>query len=87
MGNRKLPFGYQMRMGEIVWNEPEAKAVQDIFLQYTFGASLKEIARTDEQRLAPPTTRQELEQEHDRTESWKAPSTPGAERLSKIKLT
>ena len=44
MGNRKLPFGYQMRMGEIVRNEPETKAVQDIFLQYTFGASLKEIA-------------------------------------------
>lgn len=44
MGNRKLPFGYQMRMGKIVRNEPEAKAVQDIFLQYTFGASLKEIA-------------------------------------------
>ena len=30
MGNRKLPFGYQMRMGEIVRNEPEANAVQDI---------------------------------------------------------
>ena len=44
MGNRKLPLGYQMRMGEIVRNEPEAKAVQDIFLQYTLGASLKEIA-------------------------------------------
>ena len=44
MGNRKLPFGYQMRMGEIVRNEPEAKAVQDIFLQYTLGTSLKEIA-------------------------------------------
>ena len=44
MGNRKLPFGYQMRMGEIIQNEPEAKAVQDIFLQYTLGASLKEIA-------------------------------------------
>ena len=44
MGNRKLPFGYQMRMGEIVRNEPEAKAVQDIFQQYTLGASLKEIA-------------------------------------------
>ena len=44
MGNRKLPFGYQMRMGEIIWNEPEAKAVQDIFLQYTLGSSLKEIA-------------------------------------------
>ena len=44
MGNRKLPFGYQMRMGEIIRNEPEAKAVQDIFLQYSLGASLKEIA-------------------------------------------
>ena len=44
MGNRKLPFRYQMRMGEIVRNEPEAKAVQGIFLQYTLGASLKEIA-------------------------------------------
>ena len=44
MGNRKLPFGYQMRMGEIIRNEPEAKAVQDIFLQYTLGASLREIA-------------------------------------------
>ena len=44
MGNRKLPFGYQMRMGEIIRNEPEAKAMQDIFLQYTLGASLKEIA-------------------------------------------
>ena len=44
MGNRKLPFGYQMRMGEIVRNEPEEKAVQDIFLQYTLGASLREIA-------------------------------------------
>ena len=44
MGNRKLPFGYQMRMGEIIRNEPEAKAVQDIFLRYTLGASLKEIS-------------------------------------------
>ena len=44
MGNRKLPFGYQMRMGEIVRSKTEAKAVQDIFLQYTLGASLKEIA-------------------------------------------
>ena len=44
MGNRKLPFGYQMRMGEIIRNEPEAKAVQDIFLQYTLGAALKKIA-------------------------------------------
>ena len=44
MGNRKLPFGYRMQMGEIVRSESEAKAVQDIFLQYTLGTSLKEIA-------------------------------------------
>ena len=44
MGNRKLPFGYQMRMGEIIRNEPEVKTVQDIFLRYTLGASLKEVA-------------------------------------------
>ena len=44
MGNRKLPFGYRMQMGEIVRSESEAKAVQDIFLQYALGASLKEIA-------------------------------------------
>ena len=44
MGNRKLPFGYRMHMGEIVRNEPEVKTVQDIFLHYTLGASLKEIA-------------------------------------------
>ena len=44
MGNRKLPFGYRIQMGEIVRSESEAKAVQDIFLQYTLGASLKEIA-------------------------------------------
>ena len=44
MGNRKLPFGYQMCMGEIVRHESEAKAVQEIFLQYALGASLKEIA-------------------------------------------
>ena len=56
MGNRKLPFGYQMRMGEIVRNEPEAKAVQDIFLQYTLGASLKEIA-AQMNKTGPPMTR------------------------------
>ena len=44
MGNRKLPFGCHIRMHENIQNEPEAKAVQDIFLEYTLGASLKEIA-------------------------------------------
>ena len=60
MGNRKLPFGYQMRMGEIVRNEPEAKAVQEIFLQYTLGASLKEIA--EQMSKAGPT--------YDEDKSW-----------------
>ena len=31
MGNRKLPFGYQMVMGEIVIQLQEAQAVQDIY--------------------------------------------------------
>lgn len=44
MGNRKIPFGYQMRMGAIVRHESEAEAVQEIFLQYALGASLKGIA-------------------------------------------
>ena len=57
MGNRKLPFGYQMRMGEIVRREPEAKAVQDIFLQYTLGASLKEIAEDLTAKNIPYTER------------------------------
>ena len=60
MGNRKLPFGYQMRMGEIIWNESEAKAVQDIFLQYTLGASLKEIA--EQMNKTGPT--------YDESKSW-----------------
>ena len=45
MGNRKLPFGYQMRMGEIIRNEPEAKAVQDIFLQYILKQSHRQRDR------------------------------------------
>ena len=60
MGNRKLPFGYQMRMGKIVRSEPEAKAVQDIFLQYTLGASLNEIAK--QMRKTGPT--------YDEGKSW-----------------
>ena len=61
MGNRKLPFGYQMRMGEIVRNEPEAKPCRTFSLQYTLGASLKEIA--EQMSKTGPTLRrgQELE--------------------------
>ena len=67
MGNRKLPFGYQMRMGEIIRNEPEAKAVQDIFLQYTLGASLKEIAEQMSKTGPTYDEGKSVEQEHDRT--------------------
>lgn len=42
MGNRKLPFGYQMTMGEIVIHPAEAELVEKIFRRYAEGASLNE---------------------------------------------
>ena len=68
MGNRKLPFGYQMRMGEIVRNEPEANTVQDIFLQYTLGASLKEIAEQMSKTGPSYDEGQVVEQEYGRSD-------------------
>lgn len=44
MGNRKLPFGYQMTMGEIVLHPAEAELVEEIFRRYAGGASLNEVA-------------------------------------------
>lgn len=43
MGNRKLPFGYKMVMGEIVIQQQEAQAVQDIYTRYLAGASFNDI--------------------------------------------
>lgn len=43
MGNRKLPFGYKMVMGEIVIQQQEAQAVQDIYTRYLSGASFNDI--------------------------------------------
>ena len=43
MGNRKLPFGYKMVMGEIVTHPQEAQAVQDIYARYLAGASFNDI--------------------------------------------
>lgn len=43
MGNRKLPFGYKMVMGEIVLHPQEAQAVQDIYTHYLVGASFNDI--------------------------------------------
>ena len=53
MGNRKLPFGYKMVMGEIVVHPQEAQAVQGIYARYLAGASFNDI--TD--HLNRPTTR------------------------------
>ena len=39
MGNRKLPFGYQIKLGEVVVNPDEAKLVDDIFRWYISGDS------------------------------------------------
>ena len=43
MGNRKLPFGYKMVMGEIVIQQQEAQAVQDIYTRYLAGVSFNDI--------------------------------------------
>lgn len=43
MGNRKLPFGYKMVMGEIVIHPQEAQAVQGIYARYLTGASFNDI--------------------------------------------
>lgn len=43
MGNRKLPFGYKMAMGEILLHPQEAQAVRDIFKTYLSGASFGSI--------------------------------------------
>ena len=52
MGNRKLPFGYKMVMGEIVVHPQEAQAVQDICARYLMGASFNDI--TDHRKEKGP---------------------------------
>lgn len=43
MGNRKLPFGYHMEVGEITVCEPEANLVRSIFDRYALGDSYAEL--------------------------------------------
>lgn len=43
MGNRKLPFGYKMALGEIILHPQEAQTVRDIFKMYLSGASFGSI--------------------------------------------
>ena len=47
MGNRKLPFGYQMRMGEIIWNEPDGLFIS-FALRYAWRIAQRNC-RADEQ--------------------------------------
>ena len=44
MGKRKQPFGYKVKLGEIVPQPQEAEAVRSIYLQYLAGASFKQLA-------------------------------------------
>ena len=41
--NRKLPFGYTMRMGKVCINEQEAGLVRKIFSDYAGGASYRQL--------------------------------------------
>ena len=43
--NRTIPFGYEMKNGEIQPNQIESRAVQTIFESYLQGASLADIAQ------------------------------------------
>lgn len=43
MGNRKLPFGYQMDSGKIVLHQQEVEIIQAIFRQYLAESSFKAI--------------------------------------------
>lgn len=43
---RTIPFGYEMRQGEIEINRMEADTVKDIFTRYLQGESLQHIAAT-----------------------------------------
>ncbi len=45
MGKRKLPFGYQLKQGEVTVHEAEAALVHEIFEQYVSGASYLVITR------------------------------------------
>ena len=42
---RKIPFGYQMRQGEVVPSREEADTVKQIFSMYIEGLSLVRIAK------------------------------------------
>lgn len=53
MGNRKLPFGYKMQLGEIVLHPEESACVQQIFDQYQHGASFHELVQQMKEQGVP----------------------------------
>lgn len=53
MGNRKLPFGYRMEMGQEVICPEEAQVVRDIFNRYLAGESFKMLAQRLEKQPVP----------------------------------
>lgn len=44
MGNRKLPFGYKIRFGDIVIEPEESQCVRMLFVEYLKGNSYQELA-------------------------------------------
>lgn len=53
MKNRKLPFGYQMVLGEVVCHPQEAELVRHIYRQYIAGAGYQTLAEEMERRGVP----------------------------------
>ena len=53
MGNRKLPFGYQIQLGEVVVNPDEAKLVDDIFRWYISGDSYGVLVKKLREQSVP----------------------------------
>ena len=64
MKNRKLPFGYELRMGKVCIKESEAEVVRQIFRSYQEGASYNRIAGFLGSHRCPIGRRPALEQEH-----------------------
>lgn len=53
MGNRKLPFGYKMSLGEVTIHSDEAMLVREIFERYLSGESLKGLVEAMEEQPIP----------------------------------
>lgn len=53
MGNRKLPFGYKMQLGEIVLHPEESACVRQIFDRYQHGASFHELVQQMKEQGVP----------------------------------